>query len=85
MLANWRAYIDSDPGVVAARPMVRGTRLAVDFFLELFAGWSPEQVLESYPQLPTQPSGTVFAFAAEATLNSSNGLGSGQIELNQII
>ena len=45
---------------------MRGTRLAVDFLLELFAnGWTQEQVLEEYPQLTAEALRAVFAFAAE--------------------
>lgn len=42
----------SDPEILSGKPVVKGTRLSVDFLLELFAnGWSEEQVLESYPNL----------------------------------
>jgi uncharacterized protein (DUF433 family) len=51
---------------------VRGTRLAVDFLLELFAaGWTTEQVLENYPQLTPEALRAVFAFAAEAMQDES--------------
>ena len=64
---NWREHIHSDPGVLAGKPVVRGTRLAVSFLLELFAsGWTSAQVLESYPQLTPEALRAVFAFAAEA-------------------
>ena len=44
------------------------TRLAVDFLLGLFAaGWTQEQVLASYPQLPPDGLRAVFAYAAEVT------------------
>ena len=45
---NWHEHIHSDPAVLTGKPVVRGTRLAVNFLLELFAaGWPPAQVLES--------------------------------------
>jgi uncharacterized protein (DUF433 family) len=66
-MSSWREHIHSDPGVLTGKPVVRGTRLAVDFLLELFAsGWTPAQVLESYPQLTPDALRAVFAFAAEA-------------------
>jgi uncharacterized protein (DUF433 family) len=69
---NWRDYIDSDSAVLAGKPVVRGTRLAVDFLLELFAaGWATEQVLENYPQLTPEALRAVFAFAAEAMQDES--------------
>lgn len=63
---NWHEHIHADPKVAAGKPVVRGTRLAVDFLLELFAkGWTREQVLEAYPHLKPEALQAVFAFAAE--------------------
>ena len=45
---RWPDFIVSDPEVLGGKPVVRGTRLAVDFLLGLFAaGWTQQQVLES--------------------------------------
>lgn len=69
---NWREYIHSDPEVLADKPVVRGTRLAVDFLLGLFAaGWTQQQVLESYPALTPEALRAVFAFAAESMRDES--------------
>lgn len=63
---TWHDYIHSDPKIAVGKPVVRGTRLAVDFLLELFAnGWTQEQVLEEYPQLTPEALRAVFAFAAD--------------------
>jgi len=65
---DWREHIHSDPEILSGKPVVKGTRLSVDFLLELFAnGWSEEQVLESYPNLTRDSLRAVFAFAAEST------------------
>ena len=65
---TWKDYITSDPDVVVGKPVVRGTRLTVDFLLGLFAaGWTQAQVLANYPQLTTDALRAVFAFAAEVT------------------
>jgi uncharacterized protein (DUF433 family) len=51
---------------MVGKPVVKGTRLSVDFILGLYAaGWSTQQVLESYPTLTPQALQAVFAFAAE--------------------
>lgn len=69
---DWREHIHSDLSVLAGRPIVRGTRLAVDFLLGLFAsGWTHEQVLDSYPQLTRDALRAVFAFAADAMRDRS--------------
>jgi uncharacterized protein (DUF433 family) len=63
---NWREYIHTDAAVLAGKPVVRGTRLSVDFLLGLLAeGWSEPQILENYPQLSHQALQAVFACAAE--------------------
>lgn len=64
---NSRDYIHSDPAVLAGKPVVRGTRLAVDFLIGLLAsGWTREQVLNSYPQLTDEALRAVVAFAEDA-------------------
>ncbi|HEX6533711.1 MAG TPA: DUF433 domain-containing protein [Gemmatimonadaceae bacterium] len=64
----WQDHITTDPDVLAGKPVVRDTRLAVDFLLGLFAaGWSLEQVLANYPQLTPDALRAVFAYAAEVT------------------
>jgi uncharacterized protein (DUF433 family) len=41
-----------DPEVLAGKPVIRGTRLAVEFILEILAaGQSESELLSSYPGL----------------------------------
>ncbi len=64
---DWRQHIHSDPEILSGKPVVKGTRLSVDFLLELLAaGWSGEQLLDSYPNLSRDSLRAVFAFAAES-------------------
>lgn len=45
---NWREYIHTDPDILLGKPVVKGTRLSVDFILRLFGnGWSEEQFLKT--------------------------------------
>jgi uncharacterized protein (DUF433 family) len=63
---DWRSYIHADPRVLAGKPVVKDTRLAVGFIVGLFAsGWSEQQVLENYPTLTPEALRAVFAFAVE--------------------
>ncbi len=65
---DWRNHIRSDPKILSGKPVVNGTRLSVDFLLELLAnGWSEEQLFDSYPNLTRDALRAVFAFAAEST------------------
>ncbi len=69
---NWRTYIHTDPNILRGKPVVRGTRLSVEFLLGLFsAGWSEQQVLENYPTLSAEALQAVFAFAAESIREES--------------
>ena len=66
MVQDWQDYIRSDPKMLSGKPIVRGTRLAVDFIPSLYAaGWTEQQVLESYPMLTPEALRAVFAFSAE--------------------
>lgn len=63
---DWRQYIYSDPEILVGKPVVKGTRLSIEFLLNLFAnGWTQEQVLENYPTLTVESLHAVFAFTAE--------------------
>ncbi len=64
---TWRNHIHSDPHILSGKPVVRGTRLSVDFLLGLLgAGWSQEQILANYPSLTCESLQAVFAYAAES-------------------
>lgn len=63
---NWQLYIHSDPAILVGKPVVKGTRLSVEFILNLFAnGWTQPQVLENYPTLSPDALRAIFAFAAD--------------------
>jgi uncharacterized protein (DUF433 family) len=41
-----------DPGILVGKPVIAGTRISVEFIVDLLAsGWSHEQILENYPHL----------------------------------
>ena len=63
---TWTDFIHADPAIAAGKPVVKGTRLAVDFLMERFgSGWTREEVLQAYPQLTPEALHTVFTFATE--------------------
>jgi uncharacterized protein (DUF433 family) len=46
---SWQDYIAADPAVLVGKPVVRGTRLAVEFVLGLMAqGWPEEEIMRNY-------------------------------------
>jgi uncharacterized protein (DUF433 family) len=49
---QWSERIHLDPDILAGKPVVRGTRLAVEFILELLAAGRTElEILDDYPGL----------------------------------
>ncbi|HCV30625.1 MAG TPA: hypothetical protein DGO89_10650 [Microcoleaceae bacterium UBA9251] len=63
---NWKAHIHSNPQILLGKPVIKGTRISVEFILGLFSeGWTQQQVLENYPTLNAESLQAVFAFAAE--------------------
>lgn len=63
---EWRERIHMDPKILSGKPVVKGTRMSVEFLLRLFAaGWSREQIFEGYPHLEEDDLRAVFAYAAE--------------------
>ena len=64
---QWQEHIHSDPSILLGKPVVRGTRLSVEFLLGLFAtGWTHEQLLENYPNLTPEALSAVFACVADS-------------------
>ncbi len=64
---DWKAHIAIDAGVLGGKPVIRGTRLAVDFIVSLLAqDWSVEQVLESYPGVTREQVLACLAYAADS-------------------
>lgn len=69
---EWKTYIHSDPNVLTGKPVVKGTRLAVEFILDLFAqGWTVHEVLKNYPTLSEESLRAVFAYASESLKDES--------------
>ncbi len=48
----WEERIVVDPDILSGKPVIRGTRLAVEFILELLAaGQAEAEILDNYPGL----------------------------------
>jgi uncharacterized protein (DUF433 family) len=63
---DWRGRIAVDPAVLVGKPVIKGTRLAVEFILELLAnGWTHEQILANYPGITADDVRACIAYARE--------------------
>ena len=60
--------IVSDPQILVGKPIIKGTRIAVEFLIELLAeGWSRQDVLRNYPQLTAEDIQAALFHAADLT------------------
>lgn len=49
---SWSERIVIDEKILTGKPVIKGTRLAVEFIIDLLAhGWSETEILENYPAL----------------------------------
>jgi uncharacterized protein (DUF433 family) len=63
---DWREHIVSDKEILLGKPCVKGTRLSVEFIVQLFAsGWTTQEILENYPTLKVDTIQAVFAYIYE--------------------
>ena len=47
-----KGRIAIDPKMLVGKPVIKGTRIAVEFLVELLAeGWTHAQILKNYPHL----------------------------------
>lgn len=58
--------IVADPTVLVGKPVVKGTRLSVEFLLGLLAdGWSEADILDNYPGLTHDDVAACLAYARD--------------------
>jgi uncharacterized protein (DUF433 family) len=63
---EWRDHITVDPAVLVGKPIVNGTRISVEFIMDLLAaGWTHEQILDSYRNLKPDDIRACLAYASE--------------------
>ena len=63
---DWKERIVVDPAVLAGKPVIKGTRLAVEFIVDLLAqDWAERDILENYPGLTHDDIRACLAYASE--------------------
>ncbi len=64
---NWQERIVIDPSILVVKPVVKGTRLAVEFIEDLLAqGWSEAEILRNYPGLTREDLQACQSYASAA-------------------
>jgi uncharacterized protein (DUF433 family) len=62
---NWQERILVDPEILVGKPVIRGTRLAVEWIIDLLAqGWTNTQILDQYPGLKPEDIQACLAYAS---------------------
>jgi len=52
---SWQERIVINPEILAGKPIIKGTRLAVNFIVDLLAqGWTEAEILENYPGITVE-------------------------------
>ena len=63
---TWEDRIALDPAVLAGKPVIKGTRLAVEFVVGLLAqGWTEAEVLRNYPGVTREDILACLAYAQD--------------------
>jgi uncharacterized protein (DUF433 family) len=63
-------HIVYDNEILSGKPHIAGTRLSVEFILELFAsGATKDEVLKAYPQLTAEAVEEALRYAAQSVKN----------------
>ena len=63
---DWQERIVIDPEILVGKPVVKGTRLAVEFIIDLLAqGWSEADILENYPGVSHEDIQACLKYASE--------------------
>lgn len=63
---DYKKYIETKPGVLGGKPIIRGQRISVEMILKfLAAGWSVDDILGEYPSVTREDMQAIFALAYE--------------------
>ena len=69
-IGNMFIHITYDPQILSGKPHIRGTRLSVEFILELFAsGATRNDIMKAYPQLTFEAIEHALRYAAKSMRN----------------
>lgn len=63
---HWEDRITVNPNVLVGKPIIKGTRISVEFIIDLLGrGWSIEQVLREYDHLTAEDIQACHAYASD--------------------
>ena len=63
---DWKDRIIVDPKVLVGKPVIRGTRIAVEFVVDLLGrGWTTEEILREYDHLTPEDIQACLSYASD--------------------
>ncbi len=66
MMMDWKDRISVDPRVLVGKPVIKGTRIAVEFVVELLGrGWTVQQILHEYDHLSPEDIQACLSYASD--------------------
>jgi uncharacterized protein (DUF433 family) len=64
---DWQTRITLDPNILVGKPIIKGTRLAVEFIVDLLAqGWTTDEILRNYPGITLEDIQACLGYASAA-------------------
>jgi len=62
---DWQSRIALNPDILVGKPTIEGTRLAVEFIIDLLArGWSTDEILRNYPGITLEDIQACLSYAS---------------------
>jgi uncharacterized protein (DUF433 family) len=63
---SWQGRIVIDAKILTGKPTIKGTRLAVEFIVDLLAqGWTESEIVKNYPGLTHQDILACLSYASD--------------------
>lgn len=63
---NWQERITIDSTILVGKPVIKGTRVSVEFVVDLLGrGWTAEQILQEYHHLTPEDIQACLAYASD--------------------
>jgi len=63
---TWQERITIDPSILVGKPIIKGTRISVEFVIDLLGrGWATADVLREYDHLKPEDVQACLAYASD--------------------
>jgi len=62
-MIDWKKHIISNEEILNGKPIIKGSRLSVEFIIERLAdGWTEQEILDSYPKLTNDDLKAIYSY-----------------------